>query len=372
MAWTAGVVFCLLTAGAYGLLALALFYDIPPKAALYRVARRLGIVLARLKPEQRDAPYRRMGPVRRGLHRPVLLNLETSDGSGQACHPDVACIPEGFGAGKWTYWMACTPYPYGEAYFENPEIFAGYDGIHWTVPSGLTNPLVDPLKVEGDHNSDPDILFHQHQLWMFYRETLRSRIPTQNNIYLIKSADGIRWSPRVQILTDQSGAELLSPAVVHDRTCFWMWTVELQEGSLKLMRRSSPDGIHWVAAPQVCGVTGLQIGRQPWHIDVIREEERLSAVLVSCTGLGGAGSRIHYAFSEDGGKDWSAGELVLEPVYEFESAFRYRASLQRRQEHPERYELWYTAASQKHVFSIAYARMFRKGNKLEALAPSFP
>jgi hypothetical protein len=283
-----------------GLACVLFYYDMSPKTALYKIANQYFGVPERSRPIVRDAPYRRLWPVSNGLHRPVLLNLETSEGSGQSCHPDIAHIPGGFGLKKWPYWMVCTPYPYQGSRFENPEIFASYDGLTWSIPDGVRNPLVPSHPGAGDHNSDPDLLFHDNGLWLFFRETIRSSSPTENSIYLMKSGDGTRWTAPAKILGEKLGTELLSPAVIHDANSFVMWIVELHGGELKLMRRSSLDALSW-SAPAPCSVIGLDEGRFPWHIDVIQEEDRLSAVLVSCEQLGGSRSRIHYAYSKDHG-----------------------------------------------------------------------
>lgn len=124
-------VLSILLMGALGFIALSFRCDLTSKAVLYKIFARLGKTPECFGPVERYAPYRRLRNVSNGTHRPLLLNLETSEGSGQACHPDVAYIPEGFGEKKWTYWMACTPYPYRDAYFENPELFVSHDGINW-------------------------------------------------------------------------------------------------------------------------------------------------------------------------------------------------------------------------------------------------
>lgn len=332
---------------------------------LQGIRRRLLDSVAGDRSIKRDAPYRRLTKAGQ-VHRPVLLNIETSDGSGQACHPDVVYIAEGFGRKKWAYWMVCTPYPYKENRVENPEIFASHDGIFWSVPDGAQNPVVPAPRVASDHNSDPDMLFHEDQLWLFYRETLKSKEPGKtadtNNIYLMKSKDGVQWSPVARILSEATGRQLLSPAVIHDGDGFQMWTVEVDGGELKLERRRSTDGVNW-SVPQAGKVIGLEAGRQPWHIDVIREKDRFSAALVSCTGLGGSGTRIHYAHSEDG-LTWFAGRFLLEQAYEFEANLQYRASLRKAGDQPPEYELWYSASSMTDVFSIAYVRLVREQNRL--------
>lgn len=360
----------LLVAGC-GLAGLLWYYGISPKAVLYRAGRRFFKPPEAPRQVERDAPYREIRAAN-ALHRPILLNLQTSDGSGQACHPDVLYVPEGFGLKRWRYWMVCTPYPYGNSFFENPELFVSYDGLTWTVPDGLHNPLVPSPKNDGSHHSDPDILLHENELWLFYRETLRSsrprKAPDANKIYVLKSADGIRWSAPVEVLSDQTGRQLLSPSVVHDGRCFAMWTIELDGGELKVVRRSSSNGLAW-SAPEVANVVGLVQGRQPWHIDVLREQDRLSAILVSCAGLGGRCSRIHYAYSEDCGLTWFAGGFLLDQAYEFESKIQYRASLQKLDERQQQYELWYSAANLADMFSIAYLRLVRTENNMFPSAP---
>jgi hypothetical protein len=349
--------------GVLAFVGLLLSYDLAPKACIYKILGRLSVAPESLRPMRRDAPYRKITSSSNGLHRPVLLNLETSDGSGQACHPDVVFIPEGFGEQKWTYWMVCTPYPYQDERFENPEIFASNDGVNWKIPEGAQNPIVPALNSAVDHYSDPDMIFHENQLWLFYRKTLRSHALRENKLCLMQSADGVRWSSSIEILGEKAGAELLSPAVIHDGKCFVMWTVERHGGEFKIMRRSSQDAIDWTpSAP--ASVVGLWNGRHPWHIDVIQEEDRLSAVLVTCVGASGLGSRLHYIYSEDHGQTWFDTGFLFERAYEFEANLQYRATLRKAEDHPAAYELWYSAASLTNMFSIAYVKLVREENRL--------
>lgn len=337
--------------------------EMSPKAALRKLLDRFYGSQTNGRAPNQCGPYSRVRNTAGNVHKPVLLNLATSDGSGQACHPDVVHIPGGFGVKNWTYWMACTPYPYGDFRYENPEVFVSYDGLHWTVPDGLRNPLVQKPGNAIDHNSDPDIVYHGNELWLFYRETLRSKIPAENRIYVMKSADGVRWSRPVEVLSEKTGEQLLSPAVLHDGNSFRMWTVEVHGGKLKLMHRRSTDGMSWSGPPEATNITGMEKGRHPWHIDVIQEAGGLSAVLVSCTKFGGSGSRIHYAHSDDG-LEWFAEPFMFDQVYEFEASLQYRGSLRKVDDGKEEYELWYSAASLLDVFSVAYLKLTRKENRL--------
>jgi len=350
-------------AGLVAFLGLLLYFDLPPKMAVDRIARRLtgGPEISHLNVT--DAPYRRIGLTAARAPKPVLLNIETSDASGQPTHPDVVYAPEGFGARKWPYWMVCTPYPYGNDFFENPELFASFDGVNWQIPDGAKNPLVPSCPIKGDHHSDPDLVLHQNQLWLFFRQTLRSKTPTKNRILLMKSGNGVDWSNPTEILLDQKGTGLLSPAVICDENGFLMWMIEQVDGKFAIIRRLSEDGTNWTGSRK-CEIAGSIAGRNLWHIDVIPEKDRLSALVVTCTGQVGEGSRIHYAYSFNQGETWNIGPFLLERVYEFEAALQYRATMRKVQEDPPLYEVWYSAASSKYVWSIAYLRFVREENIL--------
>jgi hypothetical protein len=342
--------------------------DLTPGVALEKLQNRARNHTRRQIPNFRDAPYRRLAD-RIPKHHPTLVNLQTSEGSGQACHPDVVYIRDGFGSGRWPYWMACTPYAYGDFVRENPELFASHDGIHWTVPDGVENPVVPTPPGSWDHNSDPDMLFLGGKLWLYYRETRRTAGQPENRIYLMTSVDGVRWSPAVEVLAvGGDEALLMSPAVVHDDEMFHMWTVEREAKRFKLVRRQSEDGLSW-SAPLECTVVGLT-DREPWHLDVIRDEGRLSALLVSLKEP--TDWRLHYAYSLDDGKTWDAQGYLFEPAYEFEEGFQYRASLLKmRDASPSTYQVWYSAANRRQMFSIAYQVMVREGRTLKPV-PRFP
>lgn len=348
-----------------GCLATFLYYlvrgDLSPRIGIEKIKNRFSKKPPALLPTFRDAPYRRLTdePPR---HHPVLLNLHTSEGTGQACHPDVTYIPEGFGIGRWCYWMVCTPYAYANFVYENPEIFVSHDGINWTVPDGVKNPLFPSPKGIWDYNSDPDMFFLNGKLWLYYRETRKTRDIIESRIFLATSADGVNWSLPSEVLMAQGDeALLMSPTVVHQGGTFHMWAVDRAASGFQILRRESADGLKW-SAPVECPVTGL-LERKPWHLDVICEEDRLSALLVSLSTP--PDWRLHYAFSFDGGKTWNAERFLLEPAYEFEEALQYRATLLKTGSNPHRYRIWYSAANRRDMFSIAHQSMIRENGNLE-------
>lgn len=348
-----------------GCLASFLFFlvrgDLSPRIAIERIKNRFSKEPPALLPNFRDAPYRRVTD-RLPQHHPVLLNLQTSERTGQACHPDVTYIRDGFGTGRWPYWMVCTPYAYGHFVYENPELFASHDGIHWAIPDGVRNPLIARPEGAWDYNSDPDMFFLIGKLWLYYRETRNTRGVIENRIFLITSADGVNWSLPVEVLMARGEeALLMSPTVVHQRGTFRMWTVDRAANGFQILRRECADGLKW-SAPVECTVTGLH-ERQPWHLDVICEEDRLSALLVSLTTP--PDWRLHYAYSFDEGNTWNVERFLLEQAYEFEEALQYRATLLKTGSNPHSYRIWYSAANRRDMFSVAHQWMIRENGNLE-------
>lgn len=99
-----------------------------------------------------------------------LLDLSCTSGFGENVHPDVLYVPEGFGAGGWRYFMACTPLPQGVEYFENPEFLVSMDGLRWHVPNGGASPLVGAPDDWIGYNSDPALYLEDGELSLFYRD----------------------------------------------------------------------------------------------------------------------------------------------------------------------------------------------------------
>ena len=198
-------------------------------------------------------------PDRLPLH---AIDLATYDGSGQVVHPDiVAPTPEGIDGQPR---LVITPYPSGNASYENPSLFEGNGREAWTIPAGITNPIFQPSR---GYLSDPDILWlpEERQLWLYYR-----RVDEGNEILVSQSQDGVRWSaPRVVVRVPNHQA--VSPTVVRRSATDWlMWTVNAGASGCSSSRttvelRHSPDGLVW-SSPTT--VTLAQPGFHPWHLEV--------------------------------------------------------------------------------------------------------
>jgi hypothetical protein len=233
--------------------------------------------------------------------RPVTdvhpLSLVTYDGSGQAVHPDFARLPSSWN-GKLLRLVA-TPYPGGDAAFENPSLYTGSTGGAWTVPGGVSNPLQKPN--DGGYLSDPDMVYDpdSNELRIYYR-----RVTHENEIWMIRSSDGVIWS--VPVLTVHAPNHLIvSPTIVRRSATQWlMWSVN--SGTLgcgaattTVELRHSTDGEHW-SDPKAASLSDPD--GFPWHIDVewIPSRSEYWAVYPVKIPGGCTTDRLRFATSADG------------------------------------------------------------------------
>jgi hypothetical protein len=190
------------------------------------------------------------------------IALETYDGSGQVVHPDIATpTPEGVdGSAR----LAITPYPWGNASYENPSLFEGNGRDAWAIPPGITNPVAKP---SGGYLSDPDILWvpEEREFWLYYRH-----VDDGNEILVSQSRDGAQWGPP-RVVVRVPSHQAVSPTVVRRSATDWlMWTVNAgaagcaSSGTTVELRRST-DGLMWTS-PTTARLT--QPGFYPWHLEV--------------------------------------------------------------------------------------------------------
>lgn len=189
------------------------------------------------------------------------LTLATYDKSNQTVHPDyVAAGPE------WTHatnYLFITPYPNGNAVFENPSVYQSSDWLHWSAPAGVINPIMAPP--EG-YYSDPDALYvpERNELWLYFRQ-----VTDENIIRLTTSSDGEQWSAPV-VVAHAANHQIISPTVVRRAPDDWlMWAVNGNAGctgtSTTIELRRSTNGVIW-SSPQRVDLS--QGTLYPWHIDV--------------------------------------------------------------------------------------------------------
>ena len=349
------------------------FSDKTPKRLLYSILREglKGTRYLRLPFPKAERFLERHNPkplghsayqrIRREVcHTPLLLNLPTSEGSGEAAHPDVLHVEEGWGAGKWTYLMTATPYPSGNDYFENPEFYVSHDGVRWTTPEGGKNPLaqvpVFPQRrdLKKEFHSDPSLLLHEGVLHLYYRWTgVLLNGGEENRICVVTSADGIGWSESRVVLEEKTKAsearKFLSPSLLFLDGEFVMWTVEYERGERFIFRRTSADGLRWEEPAK----TVLHEGSSsfaPWHLDVVEGEGQLFLILTTARDRG-FDAETCWGRGDAGGRVWEITGKPFDPGYFFEGKRIYRSSMLQRTDGG--ISLYYSTMSMDGTWNVA-------------------
>lgn len=229
------------------------------------------------------------------------VSITTYDGSGQAVHPDF--LPRLAAGASDGDFLTITPYPGGNAAYENPSVFSGRDLLHWSIPVGGSNPVVSP---RGGYLSDPDAVFDPEsgEVRLYYRQ-----VTSENQIWLVRSTNRVSWSPPVLVAHAVNHA-IVSPTVVRRGPGDWyMWSVNAGSAGCTAsattieLRRSS-DGVAW-STPQtvvVAGMTGWA-----WHLDVewIPSRQEFWAVYPAKVPGGCTTAALYFARSTDG-VQWTA------------------------------------------------------------------
>jgi hypothetical protein len=194
----------------------------------------------------------------------AFLTTPTYDGSGQAVHPGVVHIPEGWNGYK--YWMAVTPFAGSASTLENPSILCSDDGDGWSTPPGLTNPIVRAPTIQPPAvgwNSDPDLVMDAdgRTLWMVYRESV---IGQYDRLYVRSSTDGVNWSEAVLIL-DAPASAALSPSIVLNGRAYAMWVVDHVKSPGVIRRYTAPAVTGpWTLGPDMSFTNPAH--NNPWHL----------------------------------------------------------------------------------------------------------
>ncbi|MBX4189200.1 hypothetical protein KW785_01230 [Candidatus Parcubacteria bacterium] len=133
------------------------------------------------------------------IRAPVVLDVPTGEYSHQAVHPSVLWLNQVW-RGK-QFLMMMTPYPGGNAYYENPSFLVGNDADHWSVLEGAKNPIITSPPL-GQNNSDPDLVFNSRTQELFFTNRLAT---LDSNIITIRSTrDGVHWTEGKTIVAERS------------------------------------------------------------------------------------------------------------------------------------------------------------------------
>jgi hypothetical protein len=253
------------------------------------------------------------------------LVTPTYDGSGQAMHPGIVYIPNGWHG--FQYWLVVTPYTNGDASTEYPSILASNDGISWTVPYGLTNPVVYDGK--GDL-ADGDLFYDtaSDELWMYY---IDKGFSGDTHLLRKTSPDGVRWGV-VEDLFAAPNYQIVSPAIEKIGDTYYLWSVNTGIAGYKATSstvewRISADGKTW-SAPQVASI--IQAGYVLWHIDATYIPPKNEIWMVAAaypTGTTSGQTVLFFAKSTDGINWTTYGKKALGPGSTWDDAQIYRSTL---------------------------------------------
>ncbi len=201
------------------------------------------------------------------------IEFATYDGRNQVTHPSAVEF-----AAPWhghRFWLALTPYPYSDAQYENPSVYAGDTGSDWAVPPEVSNPVVQTTR---GYLSDPNLVYDPDAdaLRLYYREVANGedsnhlKLHLADNVLMTRSTDGTHWSAPQTLVSDRGGF-FVSPAVVRTGPGDWrMWQVTTDTAGCNAKRtqvveRRSADGLAW--SPSM-PVDLVQPGYSAWHLSV--------------------------------------------------------------------------------------------------------
>ncbi len=246
-----------------------------------------------------------------------IIEIPTYDGSNQVVHPDILIKDN-------IFYLAITPYPYGNHDHENPSLFVGKNGMDFYPPKGLQNPIVSIP--EYDHNDDPDILFNSKtkMFYLYYLETLR---PFYQNVVLLNSKDGINWNRANIIEYDLRIGDpfIVSPAVIKKDKHYKMFYVDITKIPHKIRYIKSSDGIHWNKSKPYRIRIDCPYSFSPWHINVFEHNGKYYMLVNGYRGISWHKQHLYLAVS-DNLIDW---HFRKEPIISPSKAFYNSAKIYR-------------------------------------------
>lgn len=230
----------------------------------------------------------------------------TPDGTGVVVHPSVLYFPNGFNGYCW--WAAITPYFNSNNQVENPIIQVSKDGTTWFTPTGVTNPLYPPRK--GGYNSDTHLIQHPHtgELLLYFRDYSAYPDALNENIMLMRSADGITWSTAVRALSLSEGAKRLMCPVVWWSPTDDKWVmlgVEIVASPRVIERYTATDPAGPFVLDRIAAVPqGWPVGTSPWHFDAKPVGNQIVSLMQTGTS-GSGGGATWLMVSDDEGRTFT-------------------------------------------------------------------
>lgn len=221
------------------------------------------------------------------------IDTPTYDGSNEVTHPKVLYFENGFNGYK--YWMVNTPYPGNDIFLENPSIIVSNDGINFTEPEGIKNPISGyPSEYRSDiYYSDPFMLFNKDHFELFYRKTKSVHDGKYikngyNYLYYTESADGINWTTPKLIVDNNFKERYMSPSVVKNNDVYKIWYTNYD---CKLRYIESTD-LSSFSKPVIVNIKNFNKGI--WHSEIQYVDNTYHLVFMT------RNNYLYYSSSKDG------------------------------------------------------------------------
>lgn len=200
------------------------------------------------------------------------IGLKSYVGDNQNVHPKVLYFKDKvFGH---HYWMAYTPYPFSNDFYENPCLAYSDDGYVWH--NITANPIANTPN--GGYNSDTHLVYRDDLriLECWYREVVRGE---SEIIYRRITSDGFQWSDAekvFQIPNAERTDMLLSPSIIYKDGMYHIWVVEqTTDRGLIVKYYQSNSGYNWNYIRDInISFNYNTKDYTPWHIDVIWHDEQ--------------------------------------------------------------------------------------------------
>lgn len=213
------------------------------------------------------------------------------------------------------YWCAITPYPNSDSQYENPHIFCSNDGVNWSEPIGIINPI-ENSPIGSAYSSDVNLMYKNDILYCYWRDNgvvVNGLI--RRAIFVKKSSDGINWTAK-ELVADWpvKGIDVIAPSILKTENtsyCYGVCNGETIPGSYYtqycIRRAASENELKFTIdrdkGYELVKIEGRPWGdkQEPWHIDV-QKIGNIWLMLVTTTDNGQYGSlgRLFLGYSLDG------------------------------------------------------------------------
>lgn len=250
-----------------------------------------------------DALNRNIKELRSETHIPFndTVRIKNYLGNYQNIHPKVLY----FDTPLWgyRYWMAYTPFPFEFDQQENPCIAVSNDGVEWTVPQGMVNPLATPPP-NGGYNSDTHLVYREdlQQLECWYRPVFTTGAELHRRV----TTNGVNWN-QAEKIQDISG--VLSPSIIFEDNKYKLWYPTVRtEIAYTESAGSEPNG--WSAPAMI--PTGDVVC---WHLDVVKSTRGTEYIIQGWNTGEGDNFTSAMFYKKDAGKTVKILSLENLPAY---------------------------------------------------------